>query len=309
MDQMLAEGRIVFRRTGMPVYKRYLDEMPGVALQDVWTDIRLPSGARERVGYPTQKPEALLERVIRASSNEGDIVLDPFCGCGTTVAVAERLQRQWIGIDISQRAVDVMKLRLNKLGATPTIHGLPTSVDDLRRLGPFEFQHWIVQRVMANPSPRNTADMGVDGYSFFERLPIQIKQSERVGRNVVDNFETAVEREGKHKGYIVAFSFTRGAVEEAARARRQAGLEIVLVTVEDVVRVGDLIESADRQGRTPDLSGLTPDLMGLFSALQRAVEDRPLPPAPTRAANPPADALIESARRRRADPQQRIPLG
>ena len=86
----------------MPSYKRYLDEMPGVPLQDVWTDIP-PIGprARERLSYPTQKPEALLERIIESSSNEGDVVLDPFCGCGTAVAVAERLGRKWSGIDVT----------------------------------------------------------------------------------------------------------------------------------------------------------------------------------------------------------------
>ena len=83
LDQMYAAGRIEFRRTGMPVYKRYLDEQPGVPLQDVWTDVRLASADKERLGYPTQKPVALMERIIEASSNEGDVVLDPFCGCGT----------------------------------------------------------------------------------------------------------------------------------------------------------------------------------------------------------------------------------
>src|SRR5262249_5141825 len=112
MDQMLAEGRIEFRKTGMPVYKRYLDEQSGVPLQDIWTDIRLATASPERLGYPTQKPEALLERIIRASSNEGDTVLDPFCGCGTAVAVAQRLGRRWIGIDITHLAITLIKTRL-----------------------------------------------------------------------------------------------------------------------------------------------------------------------------------------------------
>ncbi len=192
-----------------------------------------------------------------------------------------------------------MKLRLGKLGAAPKVYGLPTSVDDLRTLGPFEFQHWIIQRVMGNPSPRNVADFGVDGYSFFEQLPIQVKQRERVGRNDVDNFETAIEREGKHKGFFVAFSFTRSAYEEAARARRSGGPDVALVTVEDVVRVGDLIDSADREGRPPNLSGVAPDLMGLFSALQQALPDRPLYPPPSTAAKPSAQDLIRSSRERR----------
>jgi len=112
MDKMLAEGRIEFRSTGMPVYKRYLDEQPGVPLQDIWTDIRLHAGSNERLGYPTQKPVVLLERIIEASSNEGDVVLDPFCGCGTTIAAAQERDRRWIGIDITYIAVDLIENRL-----------------------------------------------------------------------------------------------------------------------------------------------------------------------------------------------------
>src|SRR5690606_6239003 len=98
---------------GMPEYKRYLDEMPGVPLQDLWTDIPpIIAGTAERLGYPTQKPEALLERIITASSNEADVVLDPFCGCGTAVAVAQRLNRRWVGIDITHLAITLIKHRL-----------------------------------------------------------------------------------------------------------------------------------------------------------------------------------------------------
>jgi len=298
MAELIREGRIVQTRPGaVPRYKRYLDEMPGVPLQDLWTDLDpINSRARERLGYPTQKPETLLERIIRVSSNERQIVLDPFCGCGTTVAVAQKLNRQWIGIDVSPQAVEIMKLRLHKLGARPTVYGLPTSVDSLRAYGPHDFAHWIIQRVMGEQSPRKSGDMGIDGYSFFYRHPIQIKQSERVGRKVVDEFETAVERSGDDTGYVVAFSFTRGAYEEAARARRQRGLHIVLVKVEDIVRAGDLIDSADRQGRTPDLSAFSPDLMGLFSALQKSVDERPFAKPPRPDTKPSARELFASAR-------------
>ncbi len=116
MEQLIREGRVVQSRPGaVPAYRRYLDEMPGVPLQDVWSDLK-PVGARasERLGYPTQKPEALLERIIRSSSNEGDGVLDPFCGCGTTLAVARRLGRCWIGIDSSQAAIDLTRTRLQQ---------------------------------------------------------------------------------------------------------------------------------------------------------------------------------------------------
>lgn len=102
MAELDQAGRVRYTRTGTAEYVRYLDEMPGIPLQDLWTDIPpINSQATERLGYPTQKPEALLERIILASSNEGDVVLDPFCGCGTTIAVAEGLNRRWIGIDIT----------------------------------------------------------------------------------------------------------------------------------------------------------------------------------------------------------------
>ena len=110
MQELIAAGRVVQTRPGaVPAYKRYLDEMPGVPLQDLWTDIRpIGSRSRERIGYPTQKPLALLERIITASTNEGDVVLDPFCGCATACVAAENLGRRWIGIDISPKAVELV---------------------------------------------------------------------------------------------------------------------------------------------------------------------------------------------------------
>lgn len=191
-----------------------------------WWPIAIAPRGKEYLGYPTQKPEALLERIITAASNPGDIVLDPFCGCGTTIAVAHKLKRQWIGIDISPTAVGLMKWRMEKLGATPKLVGLPISIAQLRELKPFEFQNWVIQRMNGTHSPRRSGDMGIDGYSFMEHYPIQVKQAEKVGRNVVDNFETAVERSGHTKGFIVAFSFTRDAHEERARAELQKGLQI-----------------------------------------------------------------------------------
>jgi DNA modification methylase len=235
LDRMFEEGRIEFRRTGMPVYKRYLDEQPGVPLQDVWVGIRLASADKERLGYPTQKPEALLERIIQTSSNPGDVVLDPFCGCGTSVAVAERLRRSWIGIDISPTAMEIMRRRLwNQSRTVPVVVDVPDTEDALKQLKPFEFQNWVINALNGTHSPRRTGDMGIDGYWFFTKDPIQVKQSERVGRNVVDNFQTAMRRAGNDTGYIVAFSFTKGAVEEVARARTE-GLDIKLVRVKEVL--------------------------------------------------------------------------
>lgn len=112
IDLMEREGRIYYSSSGMPYVKSFLDEQQGKAIQSIWTDIRMSKSGAERLGYPTQKPEALLERIIQASSNEGDLVLDPFCGCGTTIAVAEKLNRKWIGIDVTYLAVDLMERRL-----------------------------------------------------------------------------------------------------------------------------------------------------------------------------------------------------
>ena len=116
MQELVDAGRVVQRRPGaVPAYKRYLDEMPGVPLQDLWTDISpLQAQSKERIGYPTQKPLALLERIIKASSNEGDVVLDPFCGCATACVAAENLGRRWIGIDISPKAVELVNMRLQQ---------------------------------------------------------------------------------------------------------------------------------------------------------------------------------------------------
>lgn len=233
MAKLDREGRIWYpnSKSKRPRLKRYLDEMKGVVVGDIWTDIPpINSRAREREGYPTQKPEALLDRIITASSDRGDVVLDPFCGCGTTLAVAERLKRRWIGIDISPTAVRIMRHRLFRAGADARVDGLPETADALRELMPFEFQNWVIDTVGGRHSRRRVADMGIDGYSFFENLPIQVKQSDKVGREVIDAFQTAIRRERKHKGYVIAFSFTRGAWDEVARAKAD-GIEIALVEV------------------------------------------------------------------------------
>jgi DNA modification methylase len=223
-------------------------------MDNVWRIPALQPAASEKLGYPTQKPEALLKRLVEASTDRGDVVLDPFCGCGTAVAVAHQLSRRWIGIDISPTALDIIDQRLSKLGAQVEIVNGISTVDDLRTLEPFEFQNFIIKRVYGTHSPRKTADFGIDGYSFFEKLPIQVKQSDRIGRNVVDNFETAIRRAGVHKGYIIGFSFTRGAYEEAARVKGE-GLEIALV------EVASLFEVERDVAPRPDASQLEADLL------------------------------------------------
>ena len=267
MAELVEAGRVIQTRPGtVPQYKRYLDEMPGVPVQDVWTDIDpINSRARERLGYPTQKPEALLARIIATSTNPGDVVLDPFCGCGTTISVAEQMDRRWVGIDISPTAVNLMRRRLLKLtkGAChPTVIGLPASIDELRALKPFEFQNWVIAKVWGTAAPRKTGDMGIDGYSFMVHDPIQVKQSERVGRNVIDNFETAMRRAGKSTGYVIAFSFTRNAREEVARARVQEGLDIALVTIQSLLDAKDEHGPLIPKGATIAQLPLTPPRTG-----------------------------------------------
>lgn len=269
----------------------------GTPVNDWWTDvpkITSPTDA-EKLGWPTQKSEALLERIIATSSKPDDIVLDPFCGCGTTVAVAHQLGRQWIGIDISPTATGVMGQRMAKLGTTARIEGLPVAEAELRQLKPFEFQNWVIRRIYGTAAARKTGDMGIDGYSFMEHLPIQVKRSDRVGRNVVDNFETAVERDGKHKGYIIGFSFTRGAYEEAARVKAAGRYEIVLVTVEDLLDASESLAPVAPHP-PPPRRRVTPDLMQLLAGLQQDAEERSIPGPPSPKARPTAEQLLASAR-------------
>jgi len=167
-----------------------------------------------------------------------DIVLDPFCGCGTAIVVAHKLGRQWIGIDVSPTACNLMENRMRRLHVSPNIMGMPFSEDDLRKLPPFEFQNWVVQRLFGRVSARKSSDMGIDGFTF-EGHPIQVKQSDDIGRNVVDNFETAIRRRKQTKGIIVAFSFGRGAFEEIARAQLHDNIEIQALTVKELLKNQD----------------------------------------------------------------------
>ena len=230
------------RRTDGTIYYGKCYPKEGAPETDVWSIPLMASTSSERLGYPTQKPEALLERIIRASSREGDLVLDPFCGCGTAMAVAQRLKRKWIGIDISPTAIALIEKRLGKLGAVKgedfEVIGMPTTLSELRVLEPFEFQNWVINEMRAKQSKKLSSDFGLDGYYdktiFTERAGIQVKQSESVGRNVVDNFETALSRGKFSRGFIVAFSFSKGANEEAARVKGE-GLDIRLIKVEDLL--------------------------------------------------------------------------
>jgi site-specific DNA-methyltransferase (adenine-specific) len=178
MQKAYDDGLVIQTRPGaVPQLKRYIDEQRGKSVGDIWTDIPpINSQAAERLGYPTQKPEALLERIIKASSNEGDTVLDPFCGCGTAIAAAQKLNRRWLGIDITCLAISLIKHRLHNafgdcIKENYEVVGEPVSVSDAAALAvddPYQFQWWALGLVNARPvEQKKGADKGIDGRLFF----------------------------------------------------------------------------------------------------------------------------------------------
>ncbi len=233
-------------------YKVFLDdEKKGVKCNDVWQIPYIGSTAKERIGYPTQKPEKLLERIILASSNEGDVVLDPFVGGGTTLAVADKLNRRWIGIDQSVHTIKVTEMRLNKqqgLYSAPfTVRLHKYDYDTLKNKDAFEFEKWIIEKIGGTANIKQKGDLGIDGRKK-DGIPIQVKRSENVGRNVVDNFKSACERydntifekrknQNTSVGVIIAFSFSKGAYNEAARLKNEENTIIELITVDSIIPI------------------------------------------------------------------------
>ena len=235
-------------RTSGKIYYGKTYPRKGVTCTDVWDISLFASTSKERIGYPTQKPEALLERIIKASSNENDVVLDPFMGGGTTIAVADKLKRNWIGIDQSVQAVKVTELRLQKqkdLYSQPfTVQLHKYDYDTLRHSDAFQFETWIIEQFGGEPNPKQRSDFGIDGQK--DKIPIQVKRSDNVGRNVVDNFTAAIRRFDKSRfekskreqttaGYIIAFSFGKGAVQEVARLKNEEQVILELILVKDIV--------------------------------------------------------------------------
>lgn len=238
MGELLEKGQIIQPRPGaVPRQKRYLDEMPGIPIQDIWTDISpINPGAKERLGYPTQKPEALLERIIKASSNEGDVILDPFCGCGTTITVAERLHRRWIGIDVTYLAINLIKRRLHdsfspeELAPFEVI-GVPadaTSAAALAEANRHQFEWWALDLVDATPAQdkKKGADQGVDGVLYFQekddgpyhKIIVQVK-SGHINSAMVRDLKGVLEREKAAIGCLLTLKPpTRPMKEEAAAA-------------------------------------------------------------------------------------------
>lgn len=235
LEELDQQGRIYWpaKAGGMPRLKRYLDQQPGVQLDSVWGDLPpLNSQAAEALGYPTQKPLALLERILQASSNPGDTVLDPFCGCGTAVHAAQALGRRWIGIDITHLAITLIEKRLK--AAFPAlafaVHGTPQDLDGARDLAArdkYQFQWWACSLVNAQPyqGKKKGADTGIDGLIFFHddqgparKIVVSVKGGATVTVAMIRDLAHVIDREGAALGLFVTLAAPTRAMQAAAAA-------------------------------------------------------------------------------------------
>ncbi|TYB80614.1 DNA methyltransferase [Maritimibacter fusiformis] len=270
MEQLIQDGRIVQTKPGgVPQYKRYLDEMPGVPISDDWDDIRpINSQAQERLGYPTQKPVALLERILSASSNPGDVVLDPFCGCGTTVHAAQKLGRKWIGIDVTHLAIGLIEKRLRDAfeDVEFTTHGVPQDISgarDMARRGRddknyyFEFEKWALSLINAQPGnmSKKGADRGIDGNIYFgktHRAIVSVKAGDNIGVSMVRDLRGVIEREGAEVGIFLTLTEPKKTMIAEAAAAGLCEIEgFEPVPRIQIVSIEEALELRDRALRLP----------------------------------------------------------
>lgn len=202
---------------------------------DWWKISMLATSSKERLGYPTQKPEALLERIIKASSNEGDIVLDAFCGCGTTLSVAKKLNRKYVGIDVSPIGCTMMAQRIGY--KVSEVVNMKYMLSQLKEMNWMAFQKWSCKTIGGVPLTKKGSDGGIDGWQSFnkfgESVPIEVKQHS-VGRPDVQKFQSVLQREKKKGGFMVGLHITKTAMQEADRIKNELGLEIVFVTPDNI---------------------------------------------------------------------------
>jgi len=240
LDRLKRENRLIYpaKEGAKYSYKQYLKESKGYKqIDDVWTDINMINPvAKERLGYPTQKPEALLERIIKASSNKGDFVLDPFCGCGTTITVAEKLKRKWIGIDVTHLAIALMKHRLKDTFGDQLkyeVIGEPVDkrgAETLAKQDRYQFEWWALSLVGARPAEdekKKGGDKGIDGYLYFHDEPkggktkkilIQVK-SGNINPGYIRDLKGVIEREKAQIGIFITLKKpTRGMIKEAVQS-------------------------------------------------------------------------------------------
>jgi len=233
MAELDAAGLIWYpdNKSKRPQLKRYLDEQSGVVIGNVWTDIPpINSRAAERLGYPTQKPLALIKRILEASSNEGDLVLDPFCGCGTTIDAALRLKRRWIGIDVTYIAVDLIGKRLRHtygdgISGSYQVLGIPRDLGGAQRLfeqSPFDFERWAVSLVEAQPNEKQIGDKGIDGVARFPtdnkgnigRVLVSVKGGKSIGPQFVRDLLGTVQTQKAQMGVLITMAEpTRGVLD------------------------------------------------------------------------------------------------
>ena len=235
LDELDAAGRLHWpaKETGMPRLKQYPEDLPGVPLQDIFCDVRpMHNLAEERLGYPTQKPLALLERIIASSSRKGDVVLDPFCGCGTAIHAAQKLGRQWIGIDVTHLAISLIEKRMHAAfpGIGFTVEGTPkdlASAQDLAARDKYQFQWWAVSMVDAMPfgGRKKGADGGIDGLIYFkpdgrrtEKALVSVKGGDHVGVQMIRDLHSAMEREKAPIGIFLTKALPTSVMEREAAA-------------------------------------------------------------------------------------------
>ncbi len=261
------------KKNGTPRLKQFSDELHGAALGDIWTDIDpISAQAAERLGYPTQKPIALLERIINASSNEGDVILDPFCGCGTALDAAQKLNRQWIGIDITHLAVSLIEKRLKdrhpelrRKGAFDVI-GVPQDFDAARDLAlrdKHQFQLWACALIGVQPyrGGKKGADQGIDGLGFIEvskdkteKVLVSVKGGENVGASMIRDLKGTLEREKAAIGLFVTLTPpTKPMVTEAASAGHYESPHHGAFPKIQILSIEGLLNGTER-ARWPDLS-------------------------------------------------------
>lgn len=263
MQKAYEDGIVVQSAPGrVPQMKRYLDEQRGRPLGDVWTDIPpINSRASERLGYPTQKPRVLLERILELSTDEGDVVLDPFCGCGTTVDAAQSMKRKWLGIDVTYIAVDLIRKRLrhtygDEIEGTYEILGIPrdrAGAFALFSQSPFDFERWAVSLVNAQPNEKQVGDRGIDGVARFfldasgknfGRILVSVKGGKTIGPQFVRDLLGTVQTQQAEMGVLITMSEpTRGIIDAVNHAgtythpaNGQTFPKVQIITVDQLLR-------------------------------------------------------------------------
>ncbi len=320
MQEAYKAGLVIQTAPGrVPRFKRYLDKQRGVALDDVWADIpSLNSQAAERLGYQTQKPLALLERIIKLASRPGDVVLDPFCGCGTAIEAAYQLGRKWIGIDITPLAIDVVERRLGRSGArrggTYTVDGIPLDLDGAHRLfqeDPHAFQLWATTLVDGQPRDggKKGADKGVDGLIYFQddartigQAIISVKGGANIHATHVRDLIGSMRNTRSKFGVFVTLHSPTSAMKAAAREAGsvEAGGKLRLAV--QIFTIAELLDN-----RRPDLPPVH-DIISAAATARRVAQRREAKPITAEQVRRQPSFKLPIEGGRKGDRQKTLPL-